>query len=135
MREIKFRGKNVYTDVWVYGNLITTAPEVAPTIVTTGSSSVGYSQIEHTVDIDTVGQYTEQNDNSQDNIEIFEGDIVARTVLAFGDQRTFIGEVKMYEGCWWIDNGTAAIPLWNEFHELKVLGNIYENPELLEESI
>lgn len=75
-------------------------------------------------------QYTEVRDS--EGIEIFDGDICKRMVYAFGEVRTFVGRVMMFEGCWWIDSGTAAVPLWNEMHILEVIGNIYENPELLE---
>ncbi|MGR5922619.1 hypothetical protein ACT7DD_31345 [Bacillus paranthracis] len=26
----------------------------------------------------------------------------------FGEPRKFVGQVMMFEGCWWIDNGTAV---------------------------
>ncbi|MGR5954099.1 YopX family protein [Bacillus paranthracis] len=74
-------------------------------------------------------QYAEIRDS--EGIEIYEGDICKRTVFAFGEPRKFVGQVMMFEGCWWIDNGTAAVPLWNEMHILEIVGNIYENPELL----
>jgi uncharacterized phage protein (TIGR01671 family) len=73
-------------------------------------------------------QYTGLKDKN--GKEIYEGDIVERNVLAFEEVRTFTGEVIMYEGAWWIDNGSAAVPLWSETHELEVIGNIYENPDL-----
>lgn len=74
-------------------------------------------------------QYTEVRDSQ--GAEIYAGDICKRTVFAFGESRTFVGQVMMFEGCWWIDSGTAAVPLWNEMHILETVGNIYENPELL----
>ncbi|MCM3241303.1 YopX family protein [Cytobacillus oceanisediminis] len=89
---------------------------------------VGYEKLEHLKYM----QYTGLKDKN--GKEIFEGDIVERNVLAFGEVRTFIGQVKMFECAWWIDTESAAVPLWDEMHELKIIGNIYENPELLEEA-
>lgn len=74
-------------------------------------------------------QYAEVKDSQ--GTEIYAGDICKRTVFAFGEPRNFVGQVMMFEGCWWIDNGTAAVPLWNEMHILEIVGNIYESPELL----
>jgi uncharacterized phage protein (TIGR01671 family) len=78
----------------------------------------------------TLGQFTELKDKN--GREIYSGDISKREIFAFGEIRTFVGEVKMYEGCWWIDSGTAAVLLWNEMQELEVIGNIYDNPELVQ---
>ena len=77
-------------------------------------------------------QYTGLKDKN--GREIYEGDIVLREITVFGTSANedFIGEVKYYECRWWIDNGNDAIPLWNEADELTILGNIHENPELLE---
>lgn len=74
-------------------------------------------------------QYTGIKDKNLNGI--FESDICKRKVLAFGEIRTFIGQVKMFEGRLWIDNERAAVPLWDETHELEIIGNIYKNPELL----
>jgi len=65
--------------------------------------------------------------------EIFEGDIVKIEIPVVSVNEDFIGQVKMSEGRWWVDNGRDAIPLWSELNKITVIGNIYENPELLEE--
>lgn len=73
--------------------------------------------------------------------EIFEGDIVRTTrFLGRADEiggfyeyeKDYVGVVKVLEGSWVIDTGSVAVRLWSEIDESEVLGNIYENPELLE---
>lgn len=78
-------------------------------------------------------QYTGLKD--MNGKEIYEGDIVYQE---FNDPRPlehggFTGVVKMLEGCWVIDNQSSnAEQLWSELNENEVMGNIYENPDLLE---
>ena len=63
--------------------------------------------------------------------EIYEGDIVEVEAQCIGG-RDFKGVVKFYECGFFIDNGEDAIPLFDEVDLRIVMGNIYENPELLE---
>ncbi|WP_281486959.1 YopX family protein [Lysinibacillus sphaericus] len=64
--------------------------------------------------------------------EIYERDIVRVEIPVISVNEDFIGRVEMLEGRWWIDNGSDAIPLWSEANEINVLGNVFENLELLE---
>ena len=61
--------------------------------------------------------------------EIFEDDIV-KTTRFF---KELIGIVKQLEGAWVIDTEKGAVYLWSDIDENEVLGNIWENPKLLEE--
>ena len=71
--------------------------------------------------------------NSQ---EIFEGDVVrqVRTQPTI-ENETITGVVTMLEGAWLIvnDNEQLASDLWSETDENEIIGNVYENKELLEE--
>ena len=126
MREIKFRAKPIEMEDWVYGFGVMTVEYVDGSFSYHLYSNGG----DYVVDPETVGQYPEIKDKN--GVEIFEGDIVIREIFARGAyNEDFIGEVKMYEGRWWIDNGNDAVPLWTEIEELSILGNIYQNPELL----
>ena len=74
--------------------------------------------------------------------EIFEDDIV-KTTIFFGRadesggfyeyEKELIGIVKQLEGTWVIDTEKGAVYLWSYIDENEVLGNIWENPGLLEE--
>ena len=73
--------------------------------------------------------------------EIFESDIV-KTTIFFGRadesggfyeyEKELIGIVKQLEGAWVIDTEKGAVYLWSDINENEVLGNIYENKELVE---
>lgn len=100
------------------------------------ANSPDYVFVEHLVIMQSTG-LKDKNDK-----EIFEGDIVRTTrFLGRADEiggfyeyeKDYVGVVKVLEGSWVIDIGSVAVRLWSEIDEPEVLGNIYENPELLED--
>ena len=71
----------------------------------------------------------------QNGVEIFEGDIVRQVrTQPTTENKTITGGVTMLEGAWVIMNDCEQLAsyLWSETDENEVLGNIYENQELLE---
>lgn len=70
--------------------------------------------------------------NSQ---EIFEGDVVRQVrTQPTTENETITGVVTMIEGAWLImnDNEQLASYLWSETDENEIIGNIYENKDILE---
>ncbi len=130
MREIKFRGKRVEDNRWVFGYYV----------LTHDSHRIIYEDYEgfyceEEVIPESVGQYTGIKDKK--HREIYEGDIVEQELLGnvsldFG---SFIGVVKFIDGTYMIENaeGTFGVELFSETNPNEAIGNIYENPELLEE--
>lgn len=130
MREIKFRGYGKFEKKWVYGyglHKVTYEDGSSNAYVTAGTREV------FIVDKESAGQYTGIKD--YEGKEIYEGDIVEKEImeLLFDDSK-LIGVVKMIEGCWCVvnDKKKVAKSLWSETDVNRVIGNIYENPELLE---
>ena len=67
--------------------------------------------------------------------EIFEGDVVRQVrTHPTTENGTITGVVTMLEGAWLIvnDNEQLASDLWSETDENEIIGNVYENTELLE---
>lgn len=77
----------------------------------------------------TVGQYAKNDIN---NKEIYSGDIVERRFMNLIDGAEFIGEVQFCDDSYIIDNGKECYPLFDEVDEIEKLGNIHDNPALLE---
>ena len=131
-RKIKFRGlpikENHRGDIdWKYGNLLNYC-----SIGMVGSNIDSYSYSE--VDPDTIGQFTGFTDYSE--IEIFEGDIIKfRKDNEFTSKKGwYIYPIKFWNGrfsCGW-DFGHIMDNKYN--FRPQVIGNIYENPELLPKS-
>lgn len=141
MREIKFRGKVENTGKndrdWVYGNLIQN--EDASFIVEkVDYSFVGYcgecdkpfAEINR-INPDTIGQYTGLKD-IKDN-EIYEGDIIRIN----DDMYDVVGKVIFKNAAWEVewkgDNYLREdIWYWVTQRDIEVIGNIYEDKELVE---
>ncbi|RND62554.1 YopX family protein [Lacticaseibacillus paracasei] len=66
--------------------------------------------------------------------EIYEGDIVRTGKDNIGDPEPMIGQVIMREGSWLIENEKKqeTVDLFSEITSREVIGNIFEDKQLLE---
>ena len=120
MTEIIFRGKRLNDGEWVEGNFVKGCIDDFAYIVEFGNKDLCRNYVE--VIPETVGQYTGFDDKN--GKIVFEGDILKAEI-------------------WWEQGGCyphtetrfieATFPNMykNHFEKFEVVGNIYDNPELL----
>ncbi len=112
MREILFRGKIAHNGEWVDGDLVQDI-----------FKDQAYADISgYSVDAETVGQYIGLTDKN--GKKIFEGDIVKTNTDIC---------VIVWQGSRFIAKKTNKRPMTLQYIKFsgEVIGNIYDNPELL----
>lgn len=147
MREIKFRGKSTTSGKWVHG-MLTTLKDLGAEkqdmiiikkegVFNEGSASPFFMEWDY-IHKDTVGQFTGLKDKSRK--EIYEGDIISVNgkypkLIRYIDKWASYCLANLTDldcdlktsywqqvsPCWWTDYK----------REIKVIGNVYDNPELL----
>ena len=130
MREIEFRGKDrtgiMYND-WFYGSLDLTTNEEYPRIICKDKfNNVMFIDVNK----DTVGQYIGKKDRN--GIKIFDGDILEYEFEDIGKQKAYVkwnGKYSLFT--------LEVISEDFEYAPIElgvVIGNIYDNSELLKEN-
>lgn len=130
MRDILFRGKRADNGEWIYGDVLHNGVDYVSAIRINDKDDSDYGAVVK-VDPDTVGQYIGAGDKK--NEMIFEGDILERkyndgqyterSVVRFGNSCGF-GDYLQFTGFNYdLDINTTRC---------KILGNVHDNPELLE---
>jgi uncharacterized phage protein (TIGR01671 family) len=148
-RIIKFRGLNPETKGFVYGDLIHT-PENKTRIIgfkdyITKDENQSYKDYNVLVDKETIGQFIGFLDVNQE--EIFEGDILIENRYPYysDNKLNYIGIVEFKHSKWniilkcvnkdkkGISDGLTDSNIGDYgFSNMEIIGNIHQNPELLE---
>lgn len=119
MREYLFRGKTIANGKWSKGTLLVTKQ---------GCCITPDATVYVAVDPETVGQYTGLTDKN--GTKIFEGDIVK-----YGDTvHNVVFEQRngtAYFGLVYSTLETLSFGYYQDLKQIEVIGNIYDNPELL----
>lgn len=130
MREILFRGKRVDNGKWIFGDLRHIFHGEYRTHIVDNSNGLNNGVCGLEVDPSTIGQFTGLTDRN--DIKIFEGDIIN-----YNDWWDEWSGVVKYDSndaqfiVWFTDDDIADFGSLC-YGDCNVVGNIYDNPELLE---
>ena len=132
MREIKFRGYSKKYKRWFYGCLLIDETQKSFYIVD------NMTGIAVEVEKETIGQYTGLHDKN--GKEIYEGDIVKFLNKYSDDEPRSKSKVYTFDGtpfCIDVETGeydviTLAWAMKQNIEDVEIIGNIHDNPELLE---
>lgn len=158
MREIKFRGKMIPENEWIYGTLLR-IPHPPACMGKEESDeyyiqfadprympdwNMPYRMVQGEVEAETIGQYTGLKDKI--GKEIYEGDIVKRHEHSIKSENchvmSSIGQIKFLDGAFGFYKEKGNMYLFNSLHDeleyeelnyYEVIGNIYENSDLLKD--
>lgn len=131
--EIIFRGKREDNGEWIYGSIVSfedgrksIMPSKAKVFRQQKTTTICCNEC-YDVDSATVGQFTGMYDKG--NRKIFAGDI-----LDYGFSTVVTVEYIKEQGRFAGRKGNSLFPLQDEKHSqcFRVLGNIFDNPELME---
>lgn len=143
MKEILFRGKRLDNNKWIQGYYVKCESDSLSYIIPNTNIYDGYSVV---ID-ETVGQFTGLYDKN--NVRIFESDIISikneegeiyRFEVKFGkcggieNVKHDVGYVSFYFWRNYLGFSLRTDPIyWLNAYDCEVIGNIYDNPELLKE--
>lgn len=129
-RTIKFRGKSIYDEEWLYGSLIKIEKDRYAVIPPLNDIEIGRSIGMYEVCLETIGQFTGLYDKN--GKEIYEGDIL---FIGNDGDKNIYNKVSIKDGCFgYIGEWTCKIiPFCCYSVTEEIAGNIYDNPELIKE--
>ena len=133
-RQLKFRVWSKVRNDWVHNMMLLACIDGLPFahfVETDSDKKFVKHHIYNASNLDVViQQYTGLKDKN--GTDIYEGDIVKATSDQFVNEN-FIGKVIFDEGCFltWINKNDIR-GIWGE-DDIEVIGNIFENKDLLEE--
>ena len=131
-RTIKFRGKSIYSEDWLYGSLVKIEKDRYAVIPPLNNIEIGKSIGMYEVYPETVGQFTGLLD--KDGKEIYEGDILHTITFGFNPEE--YTAIILYRNCsFQLSNGRNLFYFGQsdltKMDDTIVIGNIYDNPELI----
>jgi uncharacterized phage protein (TIGR01671 family) len=128
VREIKFRGTDVRTGEWKYGFLVHYSID-NPTY-SDGWYIISEIGTHNKVNSKSIGEHTDLKDKN--GKEIYEGDIIV--CMRMGElvpYKVYTDEETQQDWIESLDGNREVEQLYGFHHMCKVIGNSYENPELL----